>query len=87
MTTSSRRDFLLKTGQGLGAAAFAGLLPGGGLLSSAYASELADPLAPKQPHIPAKVKTVQARRLRRRSGVGGHEIIDAPGEGRQCNIR
>ncbi|HEY0062547.1 MAG TPA: DUF1501 domain-containing protein [Telluria sp.] len=58
MTTPSRRDFLLKTGQGLGAAAIAGMLPGGGLLSSAYASELADPLAPKQPHIPAKVKTV-----------------------------
>jgi len=58
MTTPSRRDFLLKTGQGLGAAAIAGILPGGGLLSSAYASELADPLAPKQPHIPAKVKTV-----------------------------
>ena len=58
MTTPNRRDFLLKTGQGLGAAALAGLLPGTGLLSSAHAAELIDPLAPKAPHLNARVKTV-----------------------------
>jgi len=58
MTTSSRRDFLLKTGQGLGAAALAGLVPGTGLLGSAHAADLIDPLAPKAPHLNAKVKTV-----------------------------
>ncbi|MFL6657576.1 MAG: DUF1501 domain-containing protein [Massilia sp.] len=55
---NNRRDFLLKTSQGLGAAALAGLIPGTGLLSAAYAADLVDPLAPKAPHLPAKVKTV-----------------------------
>lgn len=61
MTTPSRRDFLLKTGQGLGAAAavgLGGLVPGIGLMSSASAAELADPLAPKQPHLSPRIKTV-----------------------------
>jgi hypothetical protein len=55
---NNRRDFLLKTGQGLGAAALAGLIPGTGLLSGAHAAEAPDPLAPKAPHLNAKVKTV-----------------------------
>ncbi|CAN7266792.1 DUF1501 domain-containing protein [Pseudoduganella sp. LjRoot289] len=58
MSITSRRDFLLKSGLGLGAAGLGGLLPGGGLLHAATAAELADPLAPRQPHIPAKVKSV-----------------------------
>jgi hypothetical protein len=58
MSINSRRDFLLKSGQGLSAAALTGLLPGGGFLNAASAAELADPLAPKQGHLPAKVKSV-----------------------------
>ena len=58
MCTSNRRDFLLKSGQGLGLAALTGLLPGGGLLHAVSAAELADPLEPKAPHFPAKVKSV-----------------------------
>lgn len=57
MTTNSRRDFLLKSGLGLGGAAVSGLVPGLGL-SAATAAELIDPLAPKQPHFPAKIKSV-----------------------------
>jgi len=54
----SRRDFLLKSGLGLGGAAVSGLLPGGGFLSFATAAEVADPLAPKSPNFPAKIKSV-----------------------------
>ena len=56
--TINRRDFLLKTGLGLGAAAASIFIPGIGFVSAATAAELADPLAPKQPHFPAKVKSV-----------------------------
>lgn len=56
MNSKSRRDFLLKAG--LGSAALSGILPGGGFFSAASAAELVDPLAPKKPHFPAKVKTV-----------------------------
>lgn len=58
MNNKSRRDFLLKAGVGLGGVALSGFLPGGGFFSAASAAELVDPLAPKQPHFPAKVKTV-----------------------------
>ena len=58
MNNQSRRDFLLKSGYGLGGLALGGLLPGGGLLSAAYAADLIDPLASKAPHFPAKVKSV-----------------------------
>ena len=58
MSTHSRRDFLLKTGQGLGGAALAGFVPGIGHFGAASAAELVDPLAPKAPHFPAKVKSV-----------------------------
>jgi hypothetical protein len=54
MNNKSRRDFLVKSGLGLGAFALNGLLPNGG----AFAAELADPLAPKQAHFAAKVKSV-----------------------------
>ncbi|MES2932363.1 MAG: DUF1501 domain-containing protein [Pseudomonadota bacterium] len=58
MSQHSRRDFLLKTGYGLGGAALSGILPGGGFFSAASAAELIDPLAAKRPHFPAKVKSV-----------------------------
>ena len=58
MNNQSRRDFLLKSGYGLGGLALSGLLPGGGLMQAAFASELEDPLAPKATHFPAKVKSV-----------------------------
>ena len=58
MSTHSRRDFLLKSGLGLGGAALTGLLPGGGMLSFASAADLIDPLAPKSGNFPAKIKSV-----------------------------
>lgn len=58
MENKLRRDFLIKAGMGLGGAALGGFLPGGGFFSAASAAELIDPLAPKNPHFPAKVKTV-----------------------------
>jgi len=54
---ASRREFLVHTGLGLGGAALAGFAPGFGI-SAAYASDLIDPLAPKQPNFPAKIKSV-----------------------------
>jgi len=53
---TSRRDLLVNAGLGLGGLALGGLLPGG--LSVARAADLVDPLAPKQPHFPAKAKSV-----------------------------
>jgi hypothetical protein len=59
MHSKSRRDFFIKSGLGLGGLAMSGFLPGGGFLQSALAADLAaDPLAPKQPHFPGKVKSV-----------------------------
>ena len=58
MSHQSRRDFLSKSGFYLGGAALStGLVPGLGL-NAAMAAELADPLAPKPSHFPAKVKSV-----------------------------
>ena len=57
MSTHSRRDFLAQSGLYAGGAALGTLLPGLGL-QSAMASELVDPLAPKQPHFTPKVKSV-----------------------------
>jgi len=54
MSTTSRRNFLGQAGLGLGGAALSGLIPG---LNSAWASEL-DPIAPRQPHFPAKARAV-----------------------------
>lgn len=53
---NSRRDFILRTG-GAGLA-LSGLIPGLGSFQAAYASDLIDPLAPKAPHFPAKIKSV-----------------------------
>lgn len=58
MSNFSRRDLLLRAGQGFGVAALGGVIPGLGSFNAAYASDLLDPLAPKQPHFPAKVKSV-----------------------------
>jgi hypothetical protein len=65
MKDRSRRDFLIKSGLGLGGLALGSALPPGfGGFSSAMASELAanagmtDPLLAKAPHFPAKVKSV-----------------------------
>lgn len=58
MTNESRRQFLQHTGLGLGAAALTGFVPGLGNISAATAAQLIDPLAPKEPHFPAKIKSV-----------------------------
>ena len=60
MSLHSRRDFLVKSGLGLGGAAVsAGVVPGLGSFGAAWAADLAaDPLAPKAPHFPAKSKSV-----------------------------
>ena len=55
MSHHSRRDFLGHAGLGLGAAALGGL---GLQLNVASAAELDDPQAPRQPHFPAKAKSV-----------------------------
>lgn len=53
---SSRRHFLRVASAGVGGLALNGLLPGS--LQSAFAAQLEDPMAPKQPHFPAKAKSV-----------------------------
>lgn len=63
MSNKSRRDFLLKSGLGLGAFSLSGAF-GGGFLNAANAADLAaaagvvDPLAPKAPHFTPKAKSV-----------------------------
>lgn len=54
--TTTRRDFLRKTGMGLGGALLTGALPG--WAPSAHAAEYVDPLALKEPHFPGKAKAV-----------------------------
>ena len=56
--TINRRDILLRSGQGALGAALGGLVPGLGGLQMATAAELVDPLAPKEPHFPAKIKSI-----------------------------
>jgi hypothetical protein len=56
-SNSSRREFLAKTALGAGGLSLAGLVPGFGI-SYASAASLVDPLAPKEPHFPAKAKAV-----------------------------
>lgn len=58
MSKFSRRDFLLRTAYGVGGLAVGAMLPDGSLIASAMASDLVDPLVPKAPHFPAKVKSV-----------------------------
>ncbi len=55
MSNFNRRDFLSTAGLTVGGTALTGLVPGFG---AAMAADLADPLAPKQPHFAAKVKSV-----------------------------
>ena len=55
----TRREFLCRCGMGLGGLSLAGVMSGIGGAPSAGASEsFASPLAPKQPHFPAKAKHV-----------------------------
>lgn len=59
MSNKSRRDFLINSGVGLGGVALSGMVPGLDITQQqAQAAEVVDPLAPKQPNFPAKVKTV-----------------------------
>lgn len=55
---TSRRELLVNAAYGIGGLSLAGLLPGKGLLSSAQAADVVDPLAAKAPHFAAKVKSV-----------------------------
>src|SRR5437764_3172884 len=54
----SRRDFLSRCGLGFGALALGGLLRDAGLLHAAPAIDPLNPLAPRQPHFPAKAKRI-----------------------------
>ena len=55
---NSRRDFLRRSGYGLGALSLTGAL-GGGLVSSAWGlAPVEDPLAPKAPHFAPKAKSI-----------------------------
>ncbi len=57
--STSRRDFLLRSGLSAAAAtSLGGFVPGIGYVSAATAAELIDPLAPKAPQFPAKIKSV-----------------------------
>lgn len=54
----SRREFLTYAGQGLGAVALGGLIPGSGALAATGTNAAPNPLAPKAPQFPAKAKSV-----------------------------
>ena len=54
----SRRDFLRNSANGIGTLALADLLASEGLTAAAGDSPAAGPLAPRQPHFPAKAKSV-----------------------------
>jgi len=59
MGKHSRRELLLGAGYGLGGLTLSAVMPGGGIFATpALAAQILDPLAPKEPHFPAKVKTV-----------------------------
>ncbi len=58
---TSRREWLRSAAYGVGGFAVGGMMPGGGWLGVPQANAAAtfvDPLAPKKPHFPAKVKSV-----------------------------
>jgi hypothetical protein len=55
---ASRRDFLTRTGGGLGALALASLLDREGLLAAEGATKRLNPLAPKKAHFEGKAKSV-----------------------------
>lgn len=54
----SRRAFLNAAAQGGVGVALSGLVPGLGMFSVATAADLVDPLAPRRPHFPARIKSV-----------------------------
>jgi len=56
-TFTNRRDFLKKAGAGFGLLALADLLQDHGLLA-AEPDEILDPMALRQPHYPAKAKSI-----------------------------
>ncbi|WP_026607188.1 DUF1501 domain-containing protein [Methylocapsa acidiphila] len=59
MKTQSRRECLFNAIYGIGGLTLAAHMPGGGIFATpALAEGLSDPLAPKQPHFPPKVKSV-----------------------------
>jgi hypothetical protein len=58
MSNKSRRDFLTTTGVGVGGLALSTLVPGMAYFPAVQAAEVVDPLATKQPHFPAKAKSV-----------------------------
>jgi hypothetical protein len=56
---TNRRDFLKKAGAGFGLLALADLLQGDGLLAGEIeSSRTLDPMTPRQPHYPAKAKSI-----------------------------
>src|SRR5438309_11685205 len=58
-TFCSRRELLARSGLGFGAIGLASLMQQTGLLEASAASESSlNPLAPRQPHFPAKAKRV-----------------------------
>ena len=54
----TRRELLCRCGMGLGAVGLSALLQDSGFLSRAEGATSLNPLAPKQPHFPAKAKRV-----------------------------
>lgn len=59
MRMQSRREWLFGSVYGLGGLTLLGRMPGGGIFAApALAEGLVDPLAPKEPHFPPKVKSV-----------------------------
>src|SRR5207247_4300230 len=55
----TRREFLCRCGMGMGAISLASLFSNLGFLNSGQAAEgFLSPLAPKQPHFPAKAKRI-----------------------------
>ncbi|WP_034998583.1 DUF1501 domain-containing protein [Beijerinckia mobilis] len=59
MVQHTRRELLFKTAYTVGGLTLAAEMPGGGIFATpAMAANFIDPLAPKEPHFPAKVKSV-----------------------------
>ena len=59
MRTQSRREWIFNAVYGLGGLTLTAKMSGGGIFATpALAGAFADPLAPKQPHFPPKVKSV-----------------------------
>src|SRR5438309_6967641 len=54
----TRRQMLRQVGTGLGVLGLTGLLRDTGLLATAAGAESANPLAPRQPHFPARAKHI-----------------------------